>query len=145
MISSRMIRKLSAAVFLTLCLLPSSGCSSARPVLYPNAYLKKVGEAQAGKDIDEALKMAEDYKLRSTDYPEKAQKTAVSTVAGAATGTAVGAITGGPGLGAVTGAAGGAAGGTINCIFGSSSPPQTYRKFVEAYLRERGYQVIGWD
>lgn len=142
--SRRRIALLLIAVFSGFILISLSGCSS-RPVLYPNSYLKKVGKKQGEKDIDEALKMAEDYKLRSTDYSEKAEKTAVGTAAGAATGTAVGAISGGPGLGAITGAAGGAAGGTVNCIFGSSNPPQPYRKFVETYLKEKGYQVIGWD
>ncbi|OGV35069.1 MAG: hypothetical protein A2020_11050 [Lentisphaerae bacterium GWF2_45_14] len=140
MFRTQLATLLLAATFLCLC-----GCTSERPVLYPNKHLKKVGKTQAEKDIDESLKMAEEYKLNSTDYAEKGKKTAVGTVAGAAAGTAVGAIRGGPGLGAVTGAAGGAAGGTINCIFGSSNPPKTYRKFVETYLREKGYQVIGWD
>lgn len=131
--SRRRIALLLVAIFSGLMLMSLSGCSS-RPVLYPNSYLKKVGKKQGEKDIDEALKMAEDYNLKSTNYSEKAEKTAVGTAAGAATGTAVGAISGGPGLGAITGAAGGAAGGTVNCIFGSSSPPQPYRKFVETYL-----------
>ena len=142
--SRRRIALLLVAIFSGLMLMSLSGCSS-RPVLYPNSYLKKVGKKQGEKDIDEALKMAEDYNLKSTNYSEKAEKTAVGTAAGAATGTAVGAISGGPGLGAITGAAGGAAGGTVNCIFGSSNPPQPYRKFVETYLKEKGYQVIGWD
>lgn len=141
MSSPKILFVLFAALFAGTLL---SGCAS-RPVLYPNKYLKKVGKVQADKDIDEALKMADDYKLQSTDYPDKAKKTAVGTAAGAATGTAVGAISGGPGLGAITGAAGGAAGGTVNCIFGSSKPPEAYRRFVETYLKEKGYQVIGWD
>lgn len=145
MSSDRRIFSVTLAVSVVLSLFLSAGCSSARPILYPNAHLKKVGKAQADKDIDEALKMAEDYNLRSTDYAEKGQKTTVSTATGAATGAAVGAIKGGPGLGAVTGAAAGAAGGTANCIFSSSKPPQPYRKFVETYLREKGYQIIGWD
>jgi len=145
MSSDRKMFPMIFAVMAAFSLFFSIGCSSARPVLYPNAHLKKVGKAQADKDIDEALKMAEDYNLRSTDYAEKGQKTTVSTATGAATGAAVGAIKGGPGLGAVTGAAAGAAGGTANCIFSSSKPPQPYRKFVEIYLREKGYQVIGWD
>ncbi len=43
-----------------ICLLVA-GCSVKRPVLYPNAKLQKVGQAQAQQDIDICCRMAEAY------------------------------------------------------------------------------------
>lgn len=129
-----------------------AGCSSARPVLYPNGYYKMVGKDKAEQDIDDCMRMAEDHDLKAEKSSGAGKRAAENTVkntgAGAATGAAVGAFNGTAGIGAAVGAAGNAAGsgswGLLDWMFNSSEPDQIYRRFVERSLREKGYEPIGW-
>ncbi len=140
-----------AGIFIVMFLL--AACSTPRPVVYPNAFYKKVGKVQAEKDIDEAVKKAEEYNLKSTSHADDAADTTTDTGVGAAAGAAAGAVGGqsgtSVGMGAAAGAAGGAAAGGsrifFKWLFASSSPSQPYRRFVEKYLSEKGYEVIGWE
>ena len=50
----------------------------------------------------------------------------------------------GAAVGAAAGAAGAAA-GAVRGGFDAADPNPTYRRFVERCLRERGYDVIGWQ
>ena len=101
----------------------------------------------------EALKTAKDYKLKTHRHGDDLKDTTTGAAVGAAAGAAAGAVGGASGasvgVGAAAGAAGGAAAGTTNTffrwIFGSSDPPPAYRAFVERQLREKGYDVIGWE
>lgn len=129
------------------------GCASPRPVLYPNAFFNKVGKVKAERDVDQVLETAGKYGLRSTSHADDATDTTTDTGVGAATGAAMGGVAGATGtsvgVGAAAGAAGGAAaGGTrifFRWLFGTSQPSQAYRGFVERTLREKGYDVIGWE
>ena len=140
-------------IFLTVSVFFISGCSTPRPVLYPNAYLNKVGKASADKDVDAAVDKAKKYGLSATSHGQDAADTASDTGVGAAAGAASGAVVGqtgaSVGVGAAAGAAGGAAaGGTrifFRWLFGSSQPSQPYRRFVDKTLTEKGYEVIGWE
>lgn len=140
-------------IFLTVSVLFLTGCSTPRPVLYPNAYLNKVGKARADRDVDEAVNKAKQYGLNATSHGQDAADTASDTGVGAAAGAASGAVVGqtgaSVGVGAAAGAAGGAAaGGTrifFRWLFGSSQPSQPYRRFVDKTLTEKGYEVIGWE
>lgn len=38
-----------------------AACSAQRPVLYPNAHLKRVGSSAAERDIEQCMQQAEDY------------------------------------------------------------------------------------
>ena len=140
-------------IFLTVSVFFISGCSTPRPVLYPNAYLNKVGKARADKDVDAAVDKAKKYGLSATSHGQDAADTTSDTGVGAAAGAASGAVVGqtgaSVGVGAAAGAAGGAAaGGTrifFRWLFGSSQPSQPYRRFVDKTLTEKGYEVIGWE
>lgn len=140
-------------MFLTVSLFFLTGCSTPRPVLYPNAYLNKVGKLQADSDVDAAIKKAKQYGLSATSHGQDAADTVSDTGVGAAAGAASGAVIGqggsSVGLGAAGGAAGGAAAGGsrifFRWLFGTSQPSQAYRGFVDRTLREKGYEVIGWE
>ena len=140
-------------MLLTLSAFLLTGCSTPRPVLYPNAYLNKVGKAQADRDVNAAINKAKQYGLSATSHGQDATDTVSDTGVGAAAGAASGAVIGqggsAVGLGAAAGAAGGAAaGGTrifFRWLFGTSQPSQPYRGFVDRTLREKGYEVIGWE
>ena len=108
------------------------GCSHAQsPVLYPNAKLEQVGKAQVEADISTCRRRADEY---------------VSS-GGAATAKEVGKDTavGGAGRGAAIGAATGATAGAVHGAVKSSGPSPIYKNFVDRCLREKGYEVIGWQ
>lgn len=127
-------------------LLALGGCASSQsPVLYPNAKLKQVGSQQAGRDIEECRKLADDY-VQSTAAKDVAKGTAVGGAAGAAIGAVGGAVSGrGAGAGAAVGAATGATAGAVHGAAKQTEPSPVYKRYVDRCLRERGYEVIGWQ
>ena len=119
------------------------GCAGG-PVLYPNAHLKEVGEAQAQKDVAECEVLADQY-VKSDAGIEAAKSTAIGGAGGAVVGGAVGAVTGSLGRGIGIGAAAGAASGLAHGIVKASEPSSTFKNFMVRCLQERGYEVIGWE
>jgi outer membrane lipoprotein SlyB len=130
------------------------GCSRAqKPVLYPNAKVREVSKEQVDHDIADCRQLASQY-VESTAGKDIGKGAAVGGATGAATGAAGGAVHGamsgrGAGAGAATGAAVGAAvGATAGAMHGAvkqTEPSPVYKQFVNRCLRERGYDVIGWQ
>lgn len=135
------MRKLPGIIIVLL--LALGGCTSS-PVLYPNAYLKKVGQEQAQRDIDDCRQKADAY-VKSDAAKTIAKDTAVGGVGGAVVGGAVGAVTGSFGKGVGVGAAGGAAAGLVTGTIKASKPSPVYKTFVNRCLSEKGYEPIGWQ
>jgi len=121
------------------------GCASSKPVLYPNDHYKTVGQSQAEIDIHECLELAERHTSSSNKGQEMAQDTAVGAGVGAASGAVIGAVREAAGKGAAVGAAAGATGGFLRSLLRSSEPNPAYKNFVNACLKERGYQPVGWE
>jgi len=134
--------------FVTVAIL-LAGCSSAEPVLYPNAHLQSVGNETAKQDIETCREFAEQAGAdEGTGQGGRvARNTAVGAGAGAASGAVGGAISGGAGIGSAIGAASGAVWGLISSLFtlGSSAPSQAHVNVVTRCLQERGYEVAGWQ
>lgn len=134
-----------------LALLMLSACSSARPVLYPNAQLESVGKDGADRDIETCRQSAESAGAKEGGGGKGkrvATSTAVGAGIGAASGAVGGAIWGSAGLGSMVGAASGAAWGLLIGLFhaaGPSQPSQAYTNFVNRCLQEKGYEVTGWQ
>ena len=133
--------------------LAAIGCAAQRPVLYPNAELKRAGASAAEKDIDECMRRAEEY-VRSESRAGQALENAgagagTGAAVGAAAGAAGGAIVGRAGTGAAVGAAGGGAAGATRAVvhemFRKRDPSPVYKSFVNRCLREKGYDPIGWQ
>ena len=125
-----------------------AGCAaSPRPVLYPNAHLSAVGQAQADADIAECRRLAEAAGASggSGEGERAARGGAIGGAIGGATGAAGGAVLGRPGTGAAVGAATGATAGFMRSLFRRGEPSQAYRGFVDRCLRERGYDPFGWE
>jgi hypothetical protein len=120
------------------------GCADKRPVLYPNAHLKQVGEEAARRDVDECIRFAQESGAEGSKGTEIAKNTAGGAALGGAVGAATGAVLGNLGRGTAAGAAGGAAGGLVKGIFDSGDPDPVFRNFVDRCLREKGYESIGW-
>lgn len=119
-------------------------CAAKRPLLYPNAKLKSVGNATAQADIDDCLNMASRSGAGSDKGREIAKTTAQGAAIGAATGAATGAIYGHPARGAAAGAAGGSVAGLTHGILRSDGPDPVLRRFVDRCLRDKGYDPVGW-
>jgi outer membrane lipoprotein SlyB len=143
-----------ATLLLAMLLAGSTGCSPLRPVLYPNAHFRQVGDTQAQSDIEYCCQQADQFVKSGGQSGRMARDTAVQGAKGGAFGGAVGAaggaVTGNAGEGAAVGAASGATAGVLNTLFGGifethRSPDPTYANFVNQCLTDRGYQVIGWQ
>ncbi len=128
-----------------------TACSSAHPVLYPNAHLQSVGKEVAEQDIQDCKQLAESAGAEqgSDKAGRVATSTAVGAGVGAASGAVGGAIAGAAGSGSAIGAASGAVWGLLMGLFyaafGSSEPDQAYTNFVNRCLQEKGYEVTGWQ
>ena len=120
-----------------------TGCATG-PVLYPNAHLQEVGEAQAHQDIAECELLADQY-VKSDEGIAAAKSTAIGAAGGAVVGGAVGAVTGSFGRSVGVGAAAGAATGLVHGIIQASEPSPIFKNFMIRCLQEKGYEVIGWE
>lgn len=142
----RRVSRLATAVA-TLSVIAAACAHSQSPVLYPNAKLKEAGQAQADAEISACRSLADDYvSSGGATAKEIGKDTAAGGVGGAAVGTVAGAVSGhGAGRGAAIGAATGATAGAVHGTFKSAGPSPVYKHFVDRCLRERGYEVIGWQ
>jgi outer membrane lipoprotein SlyB len=120
-------------------------CAAKRPVLYPNERLEAAGGAAAQQDIDDCLQKAAAAGYTADSRGKVGGSTAMGAAAGAAVGAAMGAVAGRAGAGAAMAAAGGGTGGLLQGIFGSREIDPVQRGFVEQCLKEKGYEVVGWQ
>lgn len=120
------------------------GWRNQRPQLYPNAHYQQVGVEQAQMDISNCMYRADHGAPQDSVAKDAAVNTLGGAAAGAALGAIGGAIAGDAGTGAAAGAALGGATGIGKTVYDQSKPDETYKGYVEACLRERGYDVIGW-
>jgi hypothetical protein len=128
-----------------------ASCSTAHPILYPNAHMQSVGKEIAAQDIEACRQLAESAGAEegSGKAGRVATGTAVGAGAGAAAGAVGGAISGAVGRGSMIGAASGAVWGLLTGLFyavvSPSKPNQSYTNFVNRCLQEKGYEVTGWQ
>ena len=123
-----------------------AGCATQKPVLYPTAKFQEAGKEAAQREIENCDRMARD----SGATPGAGERTARQGATGAAVGGATGAVAGAIGRRNVldSAAAGAAIGGTAGAVHGatrSDEPSSVYKGFMNRCLRERGYEVIGWQ
>ena len=123
-----------------------AGCAAQKPVLYPNAKYQQGGKEAAQRAIEECDRFARE----SGTTPGGGDRTVRQGATGAAVGGATGAVAGAIGRRNVldSAAAGAAIGGTAGAVHGatrSDEPNAVYQGFMNRCLRERGYEVIGWQ
>jgi hypothetical protein len=143
----RLVSLLSFILIPGALLLATGSCAShKRPALYPNTYLKQVGESRAQEDIDACFEFAKSQVAQFGKDSKALTEGAKGATAGAAGGAAAGALSGG-GLarGAGTGAAAGAAIGIVRGLWKGSEPDPVFKRFVEQCLRDKGYDPMGWQ
>lgn len=142
--SGRNVLCKSIGMGLTMALLMLGCARLQHPVLYPNTHLQQVGQQQAEQDIAVCRELAEAY-VQSSAGQDIARDTAIGGAGGAAIGAVGGAVSGSAGTGAAIGAATGATAGLLSGLFKKTAPSPAYMNFVDRCLRERGYEVIGWQ
>ena len=131
---------------LAACLLVAGCASTENPVLYPNNQLKQVGQARANRAIAECRQLASSYGVAETRDGKVARQAAGGAAIGGASTGAYGLVRGNDaGERALAGAAAGAAAGTVRGAMKSGQTSPLYKNFVQKCLRERGYEVIGWQ
>ncbi len=131
---------LCAAVMLLM-----AGCATTqKPVLYPNSHLNNVGDAAAQRDIDDCMRLADNAGVSKSNNQVLNRGAEGAAVGGAA--AAVGTLIRGGSVveGAAVGAAVGGTAGAVHGAFQNNANP-TYRNYVQRCLRDRGYDVIGWQ
>ena len=126
-------------------LLTACASSSKRPVFYPNAHLRSVGQAQAQRDTDACMQLASEYGVATTKDGEIGKRAGKGGVIGGVGAGAWGLFRGDAVERAAAGAAAGAATGATTGAFESTELSPTFKQFVARCLRERGYDVIGWE
>lgn len=119
-------------------------CGAKRPVLYPNEHLKQIGKAKANQDIDDCIKLANEYQAGGSRAGEIAKDTGKAGVVGAATGAVIGALTGNFGRATAIGGAGAATATMGTGIMRSDEPDPVFKQFVDQCLRDKGFQPVGW-
>jgi outer membrane lipoprotein SlyB len=140
----------SALLLLSACATGGPNSASARPVLYPNATLNRVGDAQGQAEANACMSRASAAGLSATQSGNEVGRRAGEGAAVGGVASAVGAlITGRGGEGVLrAGAAGAAVGGSAGAVSGAfhnDKPNPTYRSFVQRCLSEKGFEVIGWN
>ncbi len=132
------------AVFCSLLIL--SACSAKRPAFYPNDHLQTVGKSQARTDADQCMAEAKEYGVKNDAGKAVGGKAVKGAAIGAATSAVVSVVLGGNvGRAAGAGAAGGATVGAMSGAFDSDEPDPVFKNYVNRCLREKGYEVIGWQ
>ena len=123
-----------------------AACATQKPVLYPNAKYKEAGREAAQREIDNCDRLARDSGATSGGGDRVVREGATGAAVGGAAGAVAGAIARRNVLD--TAAAGAAIAGTAGAVHGatrSDDPGSVYKGFMDRCLRERGYEVIGWQ
>jgi uncharacterized protein YcfJ len=137
--------RLIATALVTLALTTACSTGPKQPVFYPNSHMQQVGDAQSLRDTEECMQMAASSGVSQTKDGEIGQKTAKGAALGGVGAGVWGLFRGDAAERALAGAAAGAATGAVTGGFQSAETNPTYKRFVERCLRERGYDVIGWE
>ena len=140
----------AATLVLAGCASSGAGSASARPVLYPNATLNRVGDAQGRMEVNACLSRAQAAGLSPSQGTNEVGRRASEGAAVAGVASAIGALVtgrGGEGMlrAGATGAAVGGSAGAVSGAFHNDRPNGVYRSFVQRCLSERGFDVIGWN
>ena len=121
----------------------------AKPVLYPNATLTRVGESQARAETDGCMARAAQAGLTPDQKTNQVGRRAGEGAATAGVASAAGALITGRSSDILrAGAAGAAIGGSAGAVSGAFNNDKVnpvYRQFVQRCLQEKGFDVIGWN
>ena len=139
---------LLGTALLAACATTGPSSPSARPVFYPNATLTRVGDAQAQSDSDQCMGSAKGAGLTPEEKDNAvAHGAAKGAAVGGVAGLVGGLVRGRPDRAIENGVAGVAVGGSVGAVAGAfhEKPSGTFRHYVQRCLKDKGYDVIGWN
>lgn len=139
---------LLGSALLAACATTGPSSPSARPVFYPNATLTRVGDAQAQSDSDQCMGSAKGAGLTPEEKDNAvAHGAAKGAAVGGVAGLVGGLVRGRPDRAIENGVAGVAVGGSVGAVAGAfhEKPSGTFRHYVQRCLKDKGYDVIGWN
>ncbi len=140
---------MAVASLLAGCAATGPGSPSARPVLYPNAALNQVGEAQGRAEADVCISRALQAGLTADQKNNEIGRRAGEGAATVGVASVVGALITGRSSDVLragaTGAAIGGSAGAVSGAFHNDRVSPVYRQFVQRCLSEKGFEVIGWN
>lgn len=138
--------KIQSLPVILISALAIAGCSSQRPVFYPNAYLERVGMTQAQVDADLCMAEAQEQGVKDGSDAKVGGQAVKGAAVGAAVSAVVSALLGGNvGRAIGAGAAGGATAGAISGGFDAQDPDAVFKNYVNRCLQKKGYEVVGWQ
>lgn len=147
----QLVRRAKSAVRLASLLLVVNlmACAGPEPILRSNSQLLFYGKEMGQETVAACETKAERAGLRHGTNRSKnaAGGTIIGIIGGAAVGASTGLV-GGPAGVAIGAGAGAALGGIIGFAAGTYKPLEPdrgYREFVERCLKEKGYEVSGWQ
>jgi hypothetical protein len=144
-----LVSLLTVQALLMGCASTGPNSPSARPVLYPNATLNRVGEAQGRAEADSCMAKAAQAGLSPEQKTNDVGRRAGEGAAVAGVASAVGALITGRGSDVLragaTGAAVGGSAGAVSGAFHNDKASPVYRQFVQRCLGDKGFDVIGWN
>ena len=121
------------------------GLTNKRPQFYPNDKLRTEGPARADAAAEYCMALADEY----VKTPDRFENAVADGLTGAVVGTATGAVGGAVFSNAGRGAGAGAAvGGILGVLRGATTgkgDSQSYQRFVERCLQQKGYETVGWS
>ena len=140
---------LAAFAVLAGCAATGPNSTSAKPVLYPNATLNRVGETQGRAEVDGCISRAAQAGLSPDQKTNEVGRRAGEGAAVAGVASVVGALITGRSSDVLragaTGAAVGGSAGAVSGAFHNDKASPVYRQFVQRCLSEKGFDVIGWN
>ena len=138
-----------AVIALAGCAATGPNSAAAKPVLYPNATLNRVGEAQGRAEVEGCMARASQAGLTADQKNSEVGRRAGEGAAVAGVASAVGALITGRSSDVLragaTGAAIGGSAGAVSGAFQNDKVNPVYRQFVQRCLSEKGFDVIGWN
>lgn len=130
-------------------LLTVAGCAEPQPILRSNKQLHLYGKQMAQQEVESCRKQVEKAGLRhGTNQSANAATGAVlGLTLGGAVGASAGVVGGLPGvtIGAAAGSGLGFVVGLLGGTFKPLEPDPPYADAVTKCLKEKGYDVSGWE
>ncbi len=144
-VANRFLQRLIAM----LLLLAVSACAGPHPTLRSNKQLHMYGRQVAQQEIDSCRQRAEQSGLRhgANQSANAATGAVLGLTLGGAVGASAGIVGGLPGvtIGAAAGSAIGFTLGLLGGTFKPLEPDSSYAETVTKCLKEKGYEVSGWE
>ena len=130
-------------------LLSLAACSGPQPILRPNKQLHMYGKQMAQQEIEFCRRQVEKTGLRhgANQSANAATGAVLGLTLGGAVGASAGIVGGLPGvaIGAAAGSGLGLVVGLLGGTFKPLEPEPPYADAVAHCLKEKGYEISGWE